>query len=103
MIKAKKGNIKLKGTMHELLNEFGIITHALYNAMPAEDFADDERKKEVLRGVFEFAMMTDVEQQHELEKKAKAALSHLSELLGSIVKDKDEEKSEESEEKEDAE
>ena len=103
MIKAKKGKVTIKGTTRDILADFGCVVHCVFDTLPDTDLGA-ESKKAVMREVLEFSMMSEEEQQQELEKKAKSALSHLAEVLGAFTKDVDGEKSEEkSEEKEAAE
>lgn len=104
MIKAKKGKVPIKGTTREILGDFGAVVNGVFDVLPETAAFDAEHKKAVMREVFEFALLSEEEQREALGKQAKAALSTLSELLGAIVKDDDDETSEETpEEKEDAE
>lgn len=104
MIKAKKGKLTIKGTASDILADFGTVCAGVFDTLPETDSFGADFKKEMMRNVFEFALLSEKEQQAELEKVAKNALSNLAEIMTAIVNDEPEEKAEEAaEEKEDAE
>lgn len=79
MIKTKRGKVLVKGTRKEIMADFPIIVTSIY-----ERFLSDlpiEKRKEVIRRLVEFAMMTGEEQKAEILKTVMESYEQLADLI----------------------
>ena len=76
MIKTKKGKIRAKGNISELLADISIAAHCVYNETLLLNFSEDCAKN-MIRDAVELALQTDEERAESMKNKLIEAIKNV--------------------------